>query len=577
MGENSRFDFCPKCGALAKDGVCQSCGYQNPEIIQILQAEEPATEQAAVFVETQNTDQPAAASEEPVAEQSAVEEQLTVQQTGQEQQVYGQFSEQMYGQPVNAAQPASQPQDYYGSQPASQPQSYYGSQPASQPQDYYGSQPAGQVQGYYGSQPAGQVQGYYGSQPAGQSQGYYGGQPAGQSQGYYGGQPAGQSQGYYGSQPAGQPQGYYGSQPAGQPQNYYGSQPSGQSQSYYAGQPAGPGQPPYGGYAPAVPPEAAGRKTNKGTVAVLCVVLGIVLLAVIILILVGLYNLQDNGKGGSESDRDREEEIEDTYTEEETEESEPEDDGPGIVSNNPAENLIYEHFVEDVTEENRNEEGQDTSLPYYSGPYNALRDDLSYEVSFIRESYYTVDDMVILIAAEYPQIASDNIPHIDRINENLRDEYTFYYETFEDGFKPLVSSTEDIYYCVIDSYVTYMDEDILSIVFKETIYLSLQDDPFQNLYFYCVNIDLHTGELMDNTEILNVDETFVATLRERELLENETLVLDAYSDEEIIEMLMNDGDLVLFYTPMGLEVGLNLSDIVVYFMYDDYQQFINSF
>ena len=27
MDQSGKFDFCPKCGALARDGVCQSCGY----------------------------------------------------------------------------------------------------------------------------------------------------------------------------------------------------------------------------------------------------------------------------------------------------------------------------------------------------------------------------------------------------------------------------------------------------------------------------------------------------------------------------------------------------------------------
>ena len=25
--QTERFNFCPKCGALTRDGVCQSCGY----------------------------------------------------------------------------------------------------------------------------------------------------------------------------------------------------------------------------------------------------------------------------------------------------------------------------------------------------------------------------------------------------------------------------------------------------------------------------------------------------------------------------------------------------------------------
>lgn len=574
MGENSRFDFCPKCGALAKDGICQSCGYQNQEVLKFLQAEgnQPATDAGQSVTENSR---PAEENTQTATDNTQSVPEQSVPQTGMEQpadreQLYGQFNGQMYGQTMNSVQQPVQSQGYYGQQPVGQ--GYYTQQSAGQSQGYYGQQTP-QDQGYYGQQQG--TQGYYGQQSAGQVQGYYGQQPIGQYQGYYG-QQTSQGQGYYGQQQGTQPQGYYSQQSAGQAQGYYGQQPTGQTQSYY-GQQAGQVQQPYGGYVPAVPPETAGGKTKKGTVAVLCVVLGFVLLAVIILILVGLYNLYGNGKDNSRRDREREEETSEVYTGEETSESKPEDDDHGVVDSNPANNYTYEYSIDDVTAVNWSEEGQDASLPYYSGPYNALRDDLSYEISFKNESYYTLDDAVILISVEYPQISSDNIPHVDRINTNLRSDYEFYYETFQDSFKPLVTSTNDIYYCVVDSYVTYMDEDILSIVFKETVYLSLQNDPFQDLYFYCVNIDLQTGEILDNTAILNVDNALVSSLRDRELLENESRLLGNYTDEEIMDMLNNDGDLVLFYTPMGMEVGLNMSEEghVIYFMYDDYQNYIN--
>lgn len=604
MGENSRFDFCPKCGALAKDGICQSCGYQNQEIIQLLQADaaQPMPEQSMPELPTagQSTvEQPAAAyAEEPVTEQSAEvsaevsteehqpvetqpigQDQPAAQSAGQEQQIYGQFSGQIYGQSGSPAQQTVQSQGYYMGQQAAQPQGYYMGQQAAQPQGYYTGQQTAQPQGYYTGQQTVQPQGYYTGQQTVQPQGYYTGQQAVQPQGYYTGQQTAQSQGYYTGQQTVQPQGYYTGQQTAQSQGYYTGQQTAQPQGYYAGPQSGQVQQPYGSYTPAVPPETTGGKTNKGTVILLCVALGFVLLAVIILILVGLYKLQDNGKGDARQDRDRDKETSEEYTEE-SQESNPRDDDHGVVENegNPAYGYTYQYSSSDETAVNWSEEGQDDSLPYYSGPYNALRNDLSYEISFANESYYALDTGVqILISIEYPQIVSEDIPYVDRINADLRQEYEFYYETFEDSFKPLVRSTEDTYYVVIDSYVTYMDEDILSIVYKESVYLSLQNDPFQDLSFYCINIDLHTGEMMENTEILHVDEAFVATLRDRELIENESRVLGDFSDEEIIEMLMDEGYLVLFYTPMGMEVGLNLGERVIYFMYDDYQQFLNTF
>ena len=42
-------------------------------------------------------------------------------------------------------------------------------------------------------------------------------------------------------------------------------------------------------------------------------------------------------------------------------------------------------------------------------------------------------------------------------------------------------------------------------------------------------------------------------------------------------MLKDPAYLVVFYTPMGMEVGLNLGNRVVYVTYEDYEQFLNTF
>ena len=42
-------------------------------------------------------------------------------------------------------------------------------------------------------------------------------------------------------------------------------------------------------------------------------------------------------------------------------------------------------------------------------------------------------------------------------------------------------------------------------------------------------------------------------------------------------MLKDEDTLVLFYTPMGLEVGLNLDGEIVYVTYEDYMDYRNIF
>ena len=531
MEENSRFDFCPKCGALAKDGVCQSCGYQNPAYTV------PVQEQAA-FVSGNGLSVSADGN------RSGTEEQLQSAQTAQFQP----------GNPPQGQQPL-QDQAYYG-----QNQGYYGSQ------GYYNPQGYGGAQGYYG-QPGGQPQ------PADQQMNQQMNQAAGQQMNPQMNQPAGQQMNPQINQAAGQQINPQMNQTAAQ--GYYYNPQSAQGY-YYAPQ---TGQP-YGGYASPVPLPAAENKTKKGTVALL-IVLGVVLLAVLILILVGLYRVF-GGNDQEESDwtREQEEEWDDPQDEDFTENwlNEEQDDAQENGTEGQQESGTYEYTYEhdsfDSTQENWDEPGQDESIPYYSGPYNALRDDLSYQENFVTETFYAKESNAILIEADYPQLSGD-IPNVDGINRHLRQEYEFYQETFEQKFMPLLSGPDDYYLCVEDCYVTYMDEEILSIVCKETIYMCLNEEPLSILHFNCYNLDVKTGELIENTELLNVDEAFVATLREREREENTDIVLDMYTDEEILEMLRDRDTLVLFYTPMGIEVGFNLDQRVIYFMYEDYEQYLN--
>ncbi len=565
MEENNRFDFCPKCGALAKDGVCQSCGYRNPEYAGFVA--EPA--------------QSAPAQPEASAQTAQEQPEMPVQSAPAQPEAPAQTAQEQPKTPVQSA--PAQPEASAQTAPVQPAQGYYGQpQPG---QGYYGQN--GYMQNQYDSSQYSQnqyAQGQYNQNLYGQNPSQYGAQPGTQSgnQGYYGQQNYyGQYpyQGYYGQQ-AQAGQGYYGTQGTQQGGQYAAQQVSQQDGQYVAQQVSQQGGMSGSGYIPAaVPPAAADKKSGKST-AVLLIVLGVVLLAVLILILVGLYRLFDKDKKEDRWEQEQEEEWEDSVEEEPAEDWLEEEQEAHGWDENPQEDgaaydYTYVHDSYDSTQENWEEPGQDESMLYYSGPYNALRDDLSYQVNFVCEFYCSEESSAVNIMADYPQLSGD-IPGIDEINRHLREEYVFYQETFEEDFKPLLQSTDDYYICNEDCYVTYMDENILSMVCKESVYMNLDGDTLALLYFNCFNLDVKTGELIENTEVLNVDEAFVATLREREKLENESLVLDRYTDEEIMEMLNDRDTLVLFYTPMGMEVGLNLDQRVIYFMYQDYDQYLKA-
>ncbi len=235
----------------------------------------------------------------------------------------------------------------------------------------------------------------------------------------------------------------------------------------------------------------------------------------------------------------------------------------------------YIYSVYNVTKENQEEEGQDKNNPYYSGPYNDLKDDLPYEVVFEKSNVLKVSPYIEL-DVEYPQIVSDTLDNKDYINAILKDEFYWQLEYYWENVRELVEEKGQ-YTMVVDSYVTYMDEDILSVVYYESLVCAADGEYISDISFYCVNIDLETGMVMDNQDILALNEEFAIEFRKREAEENGNEALVDYSDQEILDMLKDDYRLVIFYTPRGLEVGLNLDQRIVYVEFSDYEKYLNKY
>lgn len=587
MADSSRFDFCPKCGALSRDGVCQSCGYVNQDIIKEMEAaraqatvQQTPVQSPAGQVQTENQPavqmqtnaqqanvqasvaqgQPEAAqpsvAQAPVAQQPTppvAQTQSDAQAPNVQQPTPPAYMQQPYARPVNTAPMQAQPM---AQQPYAQaPNTQQPTPPAYMQQPYARPMNAAAMQSPAGQAPVTQ------GQPMAQ-------QPYAQ---------APNAQQPYAQTPnAQQP---YAQAPNAQQPNVQA--PNVQPPMYQSGYGAvPPGQ--YPGYAPAVPP-AQPPKKKGGTAVAICILVGIVLVALVALILVGVSLLEKAKKeqdrqDAFRSDYEREEKIleDDFVAPEET--KDPGETGTiGETQPDSTEPAGDFSFYElDVTEQNRNESGQDPDIPYYSGPYNSLRDDLSYEITFTEAIYYATN-LNASVDVEYPQIVSDDMENMDYINEALRYEFEYYRDYFSTEYKEYMTSEEDVFACEVDSFVTYMDEKILSVVFYEKIALKLGYETYQGINFYCLNFNLEMGTLLENTEVLRLDEDFAVDFRRREVEENGEEALTAYSDQEILRMLKDGTRLVLFYTPMGLEVGLNLDERIVYVTYDDYKNYLNNF
>ncbi len=236
-------------------------------------------------------------------------------------------------------------------------------------------------------------------------------------------------------------------------------------------------------------------------------------------------------------------------------------------------NADYDEYYDEYGEQIYPEQDVEglKSGKYYTNLYSDFKYDLSYSVEMTSGVFMPEEYENVVISVEYPVI-SGNVPNLPDINEMLEYEYNYYMDYFVESYEP--DMEQDSYYIAYATcYITYMDEKVMSVVFQEEILL----DDFSAINFYCLNFDMVNGVLLNNTEILDMDEDFVVDFRRRELLENGYESLPDYTDQEILELLQDEEHLVIFYTPMGMEVGLNLGDIVIYMTYSDYRKFLKQY
>lgn len=176
------------------------------------------------------------------------------------------------------------------------------------------------------------------------------------------------------------------------------------------------------------------------------------------------------------------------------------------------------------------------------------------------------------IGCTYPVLSGD-IPNCEYLNQTIYEEYRYFVDFYKEKVRE--DMTEDEYFsCTLLGYVTYMDEEHLSIVFSEDA--NWNDDYFL-VSLYCINIDVEQGVVQNNTELLEINDEFSVEFRIREGEQNVSNTLDVYTDQELTEMLSDSVDLIVFYTPLGMEVGVNHDVGWATATYKDYEKYLKHF
>ena len=510
----------------------------------------------------------------PVTEPEIPEE--TAKVTGQEEMAgngqYGNNISHENQQPQGSNLYSSSPYNPCGNQQA-RGSSPYGS-------NFYASQ---QTQGgnLYGSNPYGgePLQGGnpYGSNP-------YGGEPS-QGGSPYGSNPygGGQTQGGspYGSNPYGGGQAQdgnpYGSNPYGGGQaqggSPYGSNPYGGGQaqggSPYGSNPYG-SQPGYGGgmynnnpYSPYAAP-SSGNNT-KLIIGIVAVIILLFLIAVFALTykVISLYSEE------REKSRYTYEEHEFSDDREQNREKHQEENDLGQYGYGYGQ---YDDYYDDYYYDDYYYDDYD----YDSDPYYTLHDDikenLSYSVDF--DYYeYDADDKDVEIAVTYPVITGDDVPNLEHLNDVIAEEIDLFTDYYEEEYAEYMDSGDSYFSAYSSGYVTYMDEEKLSIVFSEYIYT----DYYNEVFLYSINIDMENGVILDNENMLSIDDSFSVDFRKRSDVQNgEITYLTGMTDQEITDYFNSSG-IIVFYTPKGMEIGFNYEEGWVTVTYEEYEQYLKVF
>lgn len=244
-------------------------------------------------------------------------------------------------------------------------------------------------------------------------------------------------------------------------------------------------------------------------------------------------------------------------------------------------------FVDDIDwdddehwkREPHNYDPEDVGTDYYYELCNCIDEAVSYDM--VHENYEELErENNVCIRINYYQLEGD-IPNLTEINAALEavammpaelyhdeiDEFEYEFERYGAG-----------YVAEVESYITYNDEQTISV----TADIYYESATSIRRVLNCVNIDIETGTVLKNTDILDISDDFISDYRE--ICEDQNGLIPAlklFSDDELREFLENEDNLIAYYTPCGLEIGINYETEEKYGWFSatltDYEQYMKSY
>ena len=212
--------------------------------------------------------------------------------------------------------------------------------------------------------------------------------------------------------------------------------------------------------------------------------------------------------------------------------------------------------------------------------YESICDSIDYNVTYgINREYYEYisEEGNVTFKVAYIQLEGD-IPNLETLNEKIRESTCYYVDSYFESYQESEDYQGYIEY-FSDSYIPYNDENKLSIVLDEN--WSIDGDSGFSLYG--INIDLTSGMILENSSVITISDEFADIFRSKSDLQNGTGIsgLDNITNEELVQYLTDDSSSIIFFTPIGLELGYNytVSDYSgwVTVSFDEYEKYIEKY
>lgn len=189
---------------------------------------------------------------------------------------------------------------------------------------------------------------------------------------------------------------------------------------------------------------------------------------------------------------------------------------------------------------------------YYREITDSLRGDLAYGIEWAESDLSRKQEDASFYAL-YPQLTGD-IANREELNQAIEEAALAYQDYCQFAIEIAGFSTCHVQ---IFGYVTYMSEDVISIVFDERVYLNETKMPG----LYAMNIDVKTGTVLENQEMINYTKALTQKFCSQNSVQNGDKMDLAEWPDELIGQLLSSETGVVFYTPVGLEVGFNYNGV----------------